>query len=95
MDLLHESLAGGICPPWEQAGFFVSNGRERRMGALVDHDIRVWLDAETYIGLIRKAEADERSVSGYVKRLIRQELAKECVTLDFPSRSKKGPERVD
>lgn len=36
----------------------------------LDHDIRVWLTAEQYIGLRRLARDDKRPVSAYVRRLI-------------------------
>jgi hypothetical protein len=36
----------------------------------LDHDIRVWLTADQYAGLVRLARADERSISRFVRRLI-------------------------
>jgi hypothetical protein len=40
----------------------------------LDHDIRVWLTSEQYAGLVRLARADERPISGFVRRLICQAL---------------------
>lgn len=40
----------------------------------LDHDIRVWLTAEQYVGLVRLARADERPISAYVRRLIARAL---------------------
>ena len=40
----------------------------------LDHDIRVWLTAEQYAGLVRLARSDERSISGFVRRLIARAL---------------------
>lgn len=36
----------------------------------LDHDIRVWLSRAQYQGLRRLAEADDRPMSAYVRRLI-------------------------
>lgn len=40
----------------------------------LDHDIRVWLTSEQYAGLVRLAHADERPISGFVRRLIAKAL---------------------
>jgi hypothetical protein len=40
----------------------------------LDHDIRVWLTAEQYAGLVRLAHADERPISAFVRRLIARAL---------------------
>ena len=47
------------------------------------HDIRVWLTAEQYAGLLRKAHEDERPISAYVRRLIAKDLDE---SLDLHSR---------
>jgi hypothetical protein len=44
------------------------------MNTELTHDIRVWLTATQYAGLLRAAHADERSLSGYVRRLIARDL---------------------
>lgn len=38
------------------------------------HDIRVWLTADQYAGLLRRSREDERPVSAYVRRLIARDL---------------------
>jgi hypothetical protein len=40
----------------------------------LDHDIRVWLTADQYAGLVRLAHADERPISAFVRRLIARAL---------------------
>ena len=40
----------------------------------LNHDIRAWLTAEQYAGLVRLARADERPISCFVRRLICQAL---------------------
>lgn len=42
----------------------------------VDHDIRVWITSEQYLLVRREAEKDDRSVSGYVRQLIKADLAR-------------------
>lgn len=42
---------------------------------ILDHDIRVWLSAEQYAGLVRLAKEQDRAVSATVRRLI-------CLALD-------------
>ena len=41
---------------------------------MYDHDIRVWLSAEQYAGLVRYAREQDRAVSACVRRLIAQAL---------------------
>lgn len=40
----------------------------------LDHDLRIWVDAPTYLALHHLAEADDRALSEYVRHLIRQHL---------------------
>ena len=40
----------------------------------LDHDIRVWLTREQYLGLRHLARDDERPVSAYVRRLIQRAI---------------------
>lgn len=42
--------------------------------APMDHEIRVWLTASTFLAAESAAEEDDRSMSGYVRRLIERDL---------------------
>lgn len=44
------------------------------MPELLDHDVRIWLSAGQYAGVIRRAHADDRSVSAYIRRLVQRDL---------------------
>jgi hypothetical protein len=37
--------------------------------APLDHDVRVWLSAEEYLGVLHTAEHCDRTLSGYVRHL--------------------------
>jgi hypothetical protein len=39
------------------------------------HDIRSWVTPEEYIGAVHAAECSDRTLSGYVRHLIRTDLA--------------------
>lgn len=41
----------------------------------MDHDIKIWVDAQTYLAVIAAAKDDDRSVSSYIRNLIRADLA--------------------
>jgi len=45
------------------------------MRATMDHDIRAWLTAEEYLGAVHAADAEDRTLSGYIRHLIRADLA--------------------
>jgi hypothetical protein len=36
----------------------------------LDHDVRVWLSAEEYLGALHAADSCDRTLSGYVRHLI-------------------------
>jgi len=36
-----------------------------------DHELRIYVDAETYLVLSRLADADDRTLSGYCRALLR------------------------
>ena len=40
----------------------------------LDHDVRAWLSAEEYLGAVHAADAEDRTLSGYVRHLIRADL---------------------
>jgi hypothetical protein len=42
----------------------------------LDHDIKIWVDAQTYLAILAAAKADDRSVSSYVRRLIAADLVR-------------------
>jgi len=37
-----------------------------------DHELRIYVDAETYLVLSRLADADDRTLSGYCRFVLRQ-----------------------
>jgi hypothetical protein len=36
----------------------------------IDHDLRIWVDAPTYVALHHLAAADDRALSEYIRHLI-------------------------
>jgi hypothetical protein len=44
------------------------------MRAGLDHDVRAWLTAEEYLGAVHAADAEDRTLSGYIRHLIRADL---------------------
>jgi len=54
---------------------------------LVDHDIKIWVDAQTYLALQASAKAEDRSVSYYVRRLIAADLAEKASALHHENAS--------
>jgi hypothetical protein len=62
--------------------------------APLDHDVRVWLSAEEYLGAVHTAEHCDRTLSGYVRHLIREDLAiRASAIADAHARSGPGPDR--
>ena len=45
------------------------------MKPTLDHDVKTWLSAEEYIGAIHAAESDDRSLSSYIRILVKQDLS--------------------
>lgn len=45
------------------------------MKALQDHEIKSWLTGAEYLAANQAAEDDCRSLSGYIRNLVRQDLA--------------------
>jgi len=45
------------------------------MRSTMDHDIRAWLTAEEYLGAVHAADAEDRTLSGYIRHLVRADLA--------------------
>ena len=44
------------------------------MRQTLDHDIRAWLTAEEYLGAVHAAADEDRTLSGYIRHLIRADL---------------------
>ena len=44
------------------------------MRAPCDHDLRIWVDAQTYLALHHLAAADDRSLSEYCRHVLVQHL---------------------
>lgn len=49
------------------------------MAEPLTHDLRIWLTAAQYAGLLRRAHEDERPLSAYVRRLIVRDLDESLV----------------
>lgn len=49
------------------------------MAEPLTHDLRIWLTASQYAGLLRRAHEDERPLSAYVRRLIVRDLDESLV----------------
>jgi hypothetical protein len=47
----------------------------------VDHDIKTWVDAQTYLAVLAAAAADDRPVSSYLRALIRADLAHRALAM--------------
>ena len=45
------------------------------MKALQDHEVKAWLTGAEYLAATQAADADCRSLSGYLRFLVRQDLA--------------------
>lgn len=63
------------------------------MKAPCDHDIRVWVDATTYLALHHLAELDDRALSEYVRHLILAHLRRESQHIRALARGEAGAER--
>lgn len=44
----------------------------------MDHDIKIWVDAQTYLAVLAAAKDDDRSVSSYIRSLVRTDLARKA-----------------
>lgn len=44
------------------------------MKELADHEVRLWLKGSQYIAIKHLAEADERGMSAYIRRLVDEHL---------------------
>jgi hypothetical protein len=44
------------------------------MKELADHDIHLWLTGSQYLAIRHLAEADDRSVSAYIRRIVAEHL---------------------
>ena len=49
------------------------------MAEPLTHDLRIWLTASQYAGLLRRAHEDDRPLSAYVRRLIVRDLDESLV----------------
>ena len=60
-----------------------------------DHDLRIWVDAQTYLALHHQAEQDDRSLSEYVRHLIVQHLRQVSARVAHENSVKLGAVRDD
>ena len=60
---------------------------------VVDHDIRVWVTGEQYLALRGVARDDERSISAYVRKLIRDDLDRVSALAAREDRDDPGTQR--
>lgn len=58
-----------------------------------DHDLRVWVDAQTYVALHHLAAMDDRSLSEYVRHLLVNHLRQVSVSVRYLHRDEPGPAR--
>ena len=62
----------------------------------LDHDVRAWLSAEEYLGAVHAADAEDRTLSGYVRHLIRADLAdRASVMAEHIARAEPGAVQVE
>lgn len=54
----------------------------------LDHDLRIWVDATTFVALHHLAAADDRSLSEYLRHLINTHLKQ----VSFQARYDSSPE---
>lgn len=47
---------------------------ETALSEPLTHDVRIWLSATQYAGLLRLAHQDDRPISAYVRRLIQKAI---------------------
>jgi len=59
----------------------------------LDHDLRVWVDASTYVALHHLAVADDRSLSEYVRHLLTMHLRQVSVSVRAEASGELGTER--
>lgn len=58
-----------------------------------DHDLRVWVDAQTYLALHHLAADDDRSLSEYCRHVLIQHLKQVSAHVAFLNSGELGPGR--
>jgi len=59
----------------------------------LDHDLRIWVDAPTYVALHHLAREDDRALSEYVRHLIAVHLKQVSHMARYDASSEPGPAR--
>lgn len=59
----------------------------------LDHDVRIWLDAPTFVALHHLAREDDRAMSEYVRHLITVHLKQVSHLARYDSSPDAGPVR--
>ena len=66
------------------------------MKELQDHELKSWLTGAEYLAAIQAAEDDCRTLSGYLRFLVRQDLAlKALATAEHSARADQGHAGAD
>ena len=58
-----------------------------------DHDLRIWVDASTYLALHHQAEQDDRSLSEYCRHVLVQHLRQVSAQVAYLASVKSGANR--
>lgn len=58
-----------------------------------DHDLRIWIDAPTYVALHHLAREDDRSLSEYVRHLLNLHIKQVSFQTTGETRPAPGPAR--
>ena len=58
-----------------------------------DHDLRIWVDAQTYLALHHQAEQDDRSLSEYCRHVLVQHLRQVSAQVAYLASVKSGANR--
>lgn len=59
----------------------------------LDHDLRIWVDAPTYVALHHLARDDDRALSEYVRHLIAVHLKQVSHLARYDASPESGPPR--
>ena len=63
------------------------------MHAPCDHDLRIWVDAQTYLALHHLAADDDRSLSEYCRHVLINHLRQVCVHVEALTSGALGTDR--
>ena len=59
----------------------------------LDHDLRIWVDAATFLALHKLAEEDDRSLSEYCRHVLVMHLRRVSAQIHFLNSGPVGPVR--